>query len=174
MRGITLIELLVTLAIIAILIALVTPSFETVIHKNRIAATANLLNSSLQLARSEAITRGLRVTICKSASVDQAQPVCSQAANWQDGWLAFANQGHDCTVDAGDELLKVFQPASDQVTITATSSFDSCLSYLPDGTSEGTSFTNGSFSMCLNAGAGGRTLIISNTGRIRLDDITCP
>jgi type IV fimbrial biogenesis protein FimT len=83
-QGFTLIELMVTLAISAILLGIGVPSFRGMIENNRIAAASNDLVTGLQLARSEAINRGIPVVLC--ASSDQA--TCATTPVWINGWVA--------------------------------------------------------------------------------------
>lgn len=83
-QGFTLIELIVTMAILAILLVVGVPSFRSMIEGNRIAAASNDLVTGLQLARSEAIKRGIPVVLC--ASSDQA--TCAATPVWINGWVA--------------------------------------------------------------------------------------
>ncbi|WP_232207664.1 GspH/FimT family pseudopilin [Pseudoxanthomonas sp. J35] len=71
-------ELIITIAVLAILLTLAVPSFTSVINSNRLTAQANELVADLQFARSEAVRRNQRVTVCPS--VDSA--ACSGAADW--------------------------------------------------------------------------------------------
>jgi type IV fimbrial biogenesis protein FimT len=82
-QGFTLIELMVTVAISAILLGIGVPSFRAMIQNNRIDAASNDLVSGLQLARSEAIKRGIPVVLC--ASSDQA--TCAATPVWTTGWV---------------------------------------------------------------------------------------
>ncbi|WP_225591893.1 GspH/FimT family pseudopilin [Stenotrophomonas sp. STM01] len=66
-RGFSLVELIVTVAIAAILAAIAVPSFRSVINANRLTSQSNDLVASLQLARSEAIKRNAQVSVCGSA-----------------------------------------------------------------------------------------------------------
>ena len=84
-RGFTLVELLVTLAVAAILLALATPSFADLLRANRLAAANNALVTALNVARAEALRRGQPVTICASAD----QRSCSSSTDWATGWVVF-------------------------------------------------------------------------------------
>lgn len=85
--GFSLIELMVTIAIVAILIALAAPSFTALINRNRLSGQANELVASLQLARMEAVRRNARVSMCKTT--DGA--TCSGVAGPWGGWLVVSN-----------------------------------------------------------------------------------
>ena len=65
--GFTLVELMVTVVIVAIVLGLAAPSFQDMLRQNRAVSLVNELAASINLARSEAIKRGTRVTVCKSA-----------------------------------------------------------------------------------------------------------
>ncbi len=100
-RGFTLVELMVALAIAAILITLTMPSFQSSIEKNRISSINDKLVFTLQFARSEAVVRGKSITVCRSD--DQAS--CS--GSWDDGWIVFVDEDADRTIDGDDTLLRV-------------------------------------------------------------------
>ncbi len=65
-RGMTAVELLFTMAIAALVMALAVPNFRDFVQNNRAAEEANALVGALALARSEAVTRGVPVTVCSS------------------------------------------------------------------------------------------------------------
>lgn len=83
--GFTMLELMVVIAIVAILASVAIPSFRTMIERNRVAGAVNQFVGDLQFARSEAIKRGSPVVIC--ASTDGA--TCSGANAWHSGWLVY-------------------------------------------------------------------------------------
>lgn len=81
--GFTLLELMMTLAILAILIAVSVPSFrDAIIHNQRRAALSSI-NDALALARTEAVTRSAPVTLCASAN----HTACSNQNRWEDGFI---------------------------------------------------------------------------------------
>lgn len=69
--GFTLIELVVTLVVAAVIVAWGLPSFKNLIISNRLVSQTNDLIGSLNLARSEAIKRGSTVSVCKSKNGTQ-------------------------------------------------------------------------------------------------------
>jgi type IV fimbrial biogenesis protein FimT len=88
-RGFTLIELMVALAVAALLFAIGVPMLRDVTLGSRLSAAANDLLASVQLARSEAIKRNLAVTLC--ASDDGA--TCAAAGGWELGWIVVDGAG---------------------------------------------------------------------------------
>ena len=170
-RGFTLVELLVVLAVGAILLAIAIPSYAFLVNSSRLAAVTNDLVTALHLARSEAIKRRMRVTVCKTSNAMAETPVCDTTASWQQGWLVFVDGGTKGVIDSGDALLRVQDSLSAVVTIT-TSNFSSFVSYLPSGKSQGPNeLANGALRVCVASTR--RDIIISPTGRIRLDTNTC-
>jgi len=169
-RGFTLVELLVVLAVGAILLAIAIPGYAHFMNYNRLVTATNDLVSSLQLARSEAIKRGKRVTVCTSSAPMNAVPACDAGADWQHGWLVFVDDGARGTIDVGDQILKVHGgiPTAE---ITATN-FSTYASYLPSGGSQGTNgLGNGTLNICLAGNK--RSIIINKIGRIKIDKKTC-
>ncbi len=83
-QGFTLIELMVTIAIAAILLAVAVPSFQDSIRRNRVATVAGNLVSALDNARAEAIRRAVPVYLCPSTSGTD----CTATA-WHDGWIMY-------------------------------------------------------------------------------------
>jgi len=172
--GFTLIELMITVAIVGIVASLGVPSFQEMLHQNRASSLANELATSLNLARSEAIKRGTRVSVCKSANITESSPTCSTATttNWQNGWLIFVDKGTSGTFDnSSDTRLKVGQPSNSNAVIIADPTFTNYISYLSSGISRGSGLPNGSLDICV--GGVQRSIIISSTGRIRSAKGTC-
>ncbi len=94
-RGFTIIELLITIVVATILLAIGVPSFQEFIKNNRISGQSNSLIISIQMARNEAIKRGTGSVLC--ASTDQA--TCSGNDDWSTGWIVYSDVGQDGNLD---------------------------------------------------------------------------
>ena len=95
LAGITLIELLFVLLVIALLASLAAPSFHEFILDARRTAHVNGLLHTLHAARSAAILRNQPTVVCKSADQRRCTPT---ASGWGDGWIAFVNKDHDLSL----------------------------------------------------------------------------
>ena len=91
-KGFTMIELVVTMAVLAILVALAAPSFTSVINNNRLTGNANELLSTLQSARMEAVRRNAPIVICRNDTPDTGTTCNTGAGAWQ-GWMSFVDNG---------------------------------------------------------------------------------
>jgi len=115
-RGVTLVETLVVMGIVAILMAIGIPSYKYVTNANRISAEINGLLGDLQFARSEAIKQGRTVSVC--VSTDQTS--CSTASpdlNWHKGWIVYSDMNGNGAIDAPGEVLRA------QKSFTGTDTF---------------------------------------------------
>jgi type IV fimbrial biogenesis protein FimT len=107
--GITLIEVITTMAIVAIIVGMAAPSFANLVYDTGRTTAVNGFFHSLYLARSEAIKRARVVSICKSKDGD----TCDQrlAAPWNEGWIVFVNTDRDEPPqrDRDERVLSVHQ-----------------------------------------------------------------
>jgi type IV fimbrial biogenesis protein FimT len=167
--GFTLIELMITVAIVSILAGIAVPSFREMLRQNRATSLANDLAGSLNLARSEAIKRGTQVTVCKSGNITNASPTCdaTTTTTWQNGWLIFEDKSTTGTFDVGDTRLKIGQPLNTTAVITPEAIFTNFISYLPSGMSK----SSGDIVICVDGAQ--RSVNISPTGRVRFTKGTC-
>ena len=118
--GFTLVELLLTLAILGVLVGLAAPSFGSAMRDVRRGATADALVGTLQLARSEAIKRAARVSVCAKAG---ARGGCG--ADWHAGWIAFVDDGATPgTLDAGETVLRDAPARHPSIAIDALARID--------------------------------------------------
>lgn len=109
-RGLTAVELLVTLAIMAILIGIAAPSMSRFIGQWRASNAVNALTGSLRIARTEAIARARPVVVCRVASNSSTTCLSTAGTNgFASGWIVFVNNDRDTSFDYsatnGDELL---------------------------------------------------------------------
>ena len=170
-HGYTMLEILMVIAIAAILVAVALPSMQETISRNARDSIQLDLLTSLSLARSQAVTFSVTTSVCHSSN----QTSCSNStgSDWNDGWLVFSDFDSDGVLDSGDgdELLQVHPPANGIVAIELLNSSNSTLSnefvqFNDDG------FLNNSsggayFKFCDpdNVAANTRAIWVTNTGR---------
>lgn len=176
-RGFSLIELMVVVAIIAVLASLAAPSFRNTILSNRASGAASALQVSLNLARSEAVRRGgdARVTIAANTSAGQ----------WSNGWTVFvdkttdANGGVAPTADSSTVTRLEVAAALNDVSFNQTGSLN-YFSYNGFGRMvdvSGATVSSRTFWFFADT-SDKHCLIVNNTGRVRVAKVksneTCP
>lgn len=114
-QGFTLYELVVTLAVAAIILAFGVPNFMEFQRSNAMAAAANDFVTGALHARSEAVKRQTPVTFCASADPLADPPVCSTLAASDGAYVVFVDEDADAVVDAADTVLRRHAAPSGQI-----------------------------------------------------------
>lgn len=168
MRGFTLIEFMVTLAVASLLIFVAVPGFYSVMQNNRVVTASNKMVATFHYARGEAVRRGVPVIVCASAGA--ALNSCSaNSVDWRNGWIVFADADGDTAINSADDILRVSENLD---TNTAVAADRSSVTYTSTGFLSGVAFsTRISASKCYGNNA--REISISATGRIAVSRINC-
>jgi type IV fimbrial biogenesis protein FimT len=150
-HGFTLIELIVTLAVVSIVLLTGIPALNQMTDNNRLVTQINSIAGSLALARSEAIKTATTVTLC--VSTNGAACDGTAATNWENGWLVFTDSNRDNAINGSSDTLIRIQDQFNGGTTLRLSLYDvpGVIQFLADGTtrdrdSNGTSV--GTFTLC--------------------------
>jgi len=161
--GLTLIELLASVTILAVVLGFAVPTLGGFIQSQRLVAASNELLGGLMYARATAIKLRQRVTLCRSSDGIN----CSSDGGYEQGWLVFADTGVPGAKDPGDRVLRVSEGVS-QVKMRGNRPVNSYVSFVQTGYSRKASgaFQAGTITVCIEND--GRKLILSRSGRVRV------
>lgn len=170
--GFSLIELMITIAILAILLSLAAPSLQRLIATNRMAGSANELLGSMQLGRNEALKRRIPVSLCPSTD----GVACG--GNWADGWIVTVDDSVVGTATVSvDEVLRVFRDGlRGDLEFDTPAALPDFVRFLPDGRVDG---AGGTFPFTFQVRLPsckfnvGREVEVVATGRSAVREITC-
>ena len=166
--GFTLVEMLVTLAIAAILTTVAVPSFAAIMHSVHLSAGANALLASLRLARSEAVRRGDSITICRSGD----GTACAAQGGWDQGWIVFHDLDANARLDAGDLLMQRHERLGEGYRLVGNTSVARGFVVNAQGVHRGLAggMLAGTLTLCKRSAGPteGRKIVLSSGGRPRL------
>lgn len=174
--GLTLVELMVTLAVAIVLLAVGVPTYRSMVANNAIVAQTNGLVSALNLARSEAVKRGGFVAVCPKASADVAETDCGGNGDWANGWHLFTDDtGTAGDFDGTDVLLRHWEPLSGNPTVTTAAA---ALRFNSEGFLAAVAEQTLQLAQADAAGTQDRCIRVSVNGSVRLHKVTatatCP
>jgi type IV fimbrial biogenesis protein FimT len=165
--GATLLELIVVLAVAAILLTIAVPGFSSLFHASRLTSATNALVASLHVARSEAIKRSQRVVVCPSPAGD----ACAGSSGWHQGWMVFHDANNNAQRDAGEPVVLAHPPLPSGMRVTSKGSTASYISYTPAGDTQqvGGAWQAGTLTLCHVSASpdSARQVVIYRTGRPR-------
>lgn len=161
--GFTIIELIVTIAVAALLLGVAIPAFNDLVRNNQMRTAVNSLAMDFAYARSEATKRFDPVVICRSD--DGAACSTDADTTWSGGWLLFVDLDRDEALDAGEPLLRV-RESMDAIAIT-TVNFDDFITFRRNGSAN----SAGRFEMVDDRGAPSlRVVCVSVAGSVRVQE----
>lgn len=155
LAGFTLIELMVTVAVLGILLGIAVPAFNDIVRDNRAATATNDLVAAVLLARSEAVKRRASVELCRRNAAGTA---CAAGADWAGGWLVLAN----------GNVLQVWDPPGGQPVVSGPAGG---LSFRASGLP--VAAVNFSIALAGCTGEQRRTIAVSATGRLNTGRAAC-
>lgn len=174
--GLTLIESLVSLAVLSILLLQALPAFSAFLDQNRRRSLTNDLVSSLRYAHTEAIRRGQRVAVCKIATGASCNTDADRG--WETGWLTFLDVNRNGILDANEAVLHQHRPEAVLWRIYGTQPVRKVVSFNAwgQGVQPGGAFLAGTFTVCHPSAHidTGSEIVLSISGRIRSQQITAP
>jgi len=165
--GFTLVELMVALAVAAILLSLGIPSFQSTITNNRLTTQANEMVTLFSLARSEAINRRAEVRVV---------PV--DPSDWSQGMSVIADTNKDGDFTDSEDLLRLSSPLEGESILTADASNNLTNSYIALNSRGALQPVGDTFAYQLSAptctGSETRLITVATTGRVSASRLDCP
>jgi type IV fimbrial biogenesis protein FimT len=176
--GFTLVELMITLAVVAVLVGIGFPSFNASMRSSRVTTQANAMLSAVNLARSEAIKTNQSAAICPTPDPTLgAHAVCG--GTFATGWLVFDDTNGNGALDAGETVVRVF-PGNTSVTMTANAALITPIAFnnqaLPTTTLPATGVASIVITPidCPHGVDAVRNIFINSTGQLRIQNGNCP
>jgi type IV fimbrial biogenesis protein FimT len=170
-HGFTLMELMTALGVLAVLVAMATPSFRQFSANSRTSASATSLISALAIARSEALHQSLPVAVC--ASTDSLT-CAGSATDWSGGWIVFTdNSGTKGQLDSTDTLLQAWPKPTGNVKVSLVAA-DTYIRFDSRGMKTPVSVATFTVSAAGCAGNNASQIALTVTGSPQSTKVACP
>lgn len=186
-RGFTLVELMVTLAVVAILAVIAAPALQSFAARSAMNSLEGDFTKALARARLDALSRNTCVTVCQMAvpatpgAARTCEPTVANRGNWHQGWIVFENAACTGTFTAGmpaaASIISVREPGNARYTLIDRSSTpDLLLTYNARGLlrAGNTTFDLADQQNQGTAGPNARTLVLNAQGRLASGPYTPP
>lgn len=165
LSGFTIIELLVAMAVAAVLFGMALPAFDVFIEQRTMAARGNDLISAVNLARSEAVTRGAPVSV-------QAVNAGDNNDEWGAGYCVVVGTPGNCP---NDPLVNLRQfDAADGSTMNGTGALNNVGALTFNGRGLMTTGGQGTVQICAAGVNPGREIALNAIGRAASGEFVCP
>ena len=165
--GLTVVELLIILAALAIVILVAVPGTSMVVERLRLKSASAELVSSLNLARTEAVRRGSTVRVCPSSN----GRFCRKDGDWDHGWLVYTDGNADGVVQ-DIELIEAFQGPNEHILISASGAAVTAASFTVSGLVQANDTDHAEFLLCHEgSGARPRRVTIDSEGWVSLSSV---
>jgi len=162
--GMTAIELLIGLSVLAIIVLIAVPGSSMLMGYYRLHTVSGELVDSLYLARNEALQRASTVRVCPSHD----GKTCRSDGDWSDGWLVYSDGNADGKVQ-DIELLEAFEAPEEHVHILATGAAEKVAGFTAAGLVRDNGSTSAEFVLCPDdSSANPRAIVVDADGWVRL------
>ena len=132
--GFTIIEMIITVALLSVMLAVAVPGFTNFFQNNNLATTSNRFVSSIALTRNEAISRNATVIMCNTNATNTQ---CANNGQWESGWAVWVDldSGGLSDIDAG-EIIQIEEAMPTGYTLRATT-YANVITFAPTGEASG-------------------------------------
>ncbi len=170
LRGVTLVESLTAIALMAILGAIAAPAFRSQLASARLSAAVNELSGTLALARTQAVRLGQRVTVCRSQDLSTCDTTASR--HWGSGWITFVDADGDGSRSSTETLTFQVSALAGDLAIRGNGTLAQRVTFVASGGAR----ANGTLRVCstspgLPDDARARHLVLQQTGRVVVERV---
>lgn len=164
LEGMTVVELLIIVAALAVVILIAVPGSSMLIENYRLKSASTALVEGLNLARGEALRRGSAVRVCPSSN----GRFCRSDGDWTQGWLVYTDGNGDGTVQE-IEMIRAFEGPNQNVRVVARGAAENGVSFTIAGMLPDNDSNEAEIVLChAGSGADSRTILIDAEGWVSL------